>query len=324
MSDRSDFWSLYRVEGQALAPVALIAAELAGPLWKLGARWYDFIDDDAVLAIATRARPLAAGPPRSRDRGRRRRSTCRSSSSRASPAPRAARWSRPWPRTGPARSSCSKLRSGPASRCSPAAARSIWTRPSIARAEHITFASARRATGVRALLPADQSGLRGPRGRAAAAGRPQPWRADRPRLARAEPADPVLDQPRLRRGRRRLCRQHRLRPRLPQPARRQMGRRSTWRTASPPPAIWPQTGKADPDAARDPRRQRRRLHHALRADLPRLLQGRRVLVRHRRPRGAAARHPQVREPLPRPAGRPLARGRPRSTGRARRSITPTA
>ena len=53
MSDRSDFWSLYRVDGQALAPVALIAAELAGPLWNLGARWYDFIDDGAALAIAS-------------------------------------------------------------------------------------------------------------------------------------------------------------------------------------------------------------------------------------------------------------------------------
>ena len=29
------------------------------------------------------------------------------------------------------------------------------------------------------------------------------------------------------------------------------------------------TGRADPDRARDPRRQRRRLHHAVRADLPR-------------------------------------------------------
>ncbi|MFL5336286.1 MAG: alpha/beta hydrolase family protein [Geminicoccaceae bacterium] len=53
VSDRSDFWSLYRVDGQALVPVALIAAELAGPLWNLGARWYDFIDDGTALAIAT-------------------------------------------------------------------------------------------------------------------------------------------------------------------------------------------------------------------------------------------------------------------------------
>ncbi len=53
MSDRSDFWSLYRVEGRSLAPVALLAAELAGPLWQLGARWYDFLDTGTALAIAT-------------------------------------------------------------------------------------------------------------------------------------------------------------------------------------------------------------------------------------------------------------------------------
>jgi dipeptidyl aminopeptidase/acylaminoacyl peptidase len=53
MSDRSDFWSLYRVEGLDLTPVALVAAELAGPLWQLGSRWYDFLDEGTVLAIAT-------------------------------------------------------------------------------------------------------------------------------------------------------------------------------------------------------------------------------------------------------------------------------
>jgi dipeptidyl aminopeptidase/acylaminoacyl peptidase len=53
MSDRSDFWSLYRVEGTGLAPVALVAAELAGPLWQLGSRWYDFLDERTALAIAT-------------------------------------------------------------------------------------------------------------------------------------------------------------------------------------------------------------------------------------------------------------------------------
>ena len=53
MSDRSDFWSLYRIEGRSLTPVALLAAELAGPLWQLGARWYDFVDAGTALAIAT-------------------------------------------------------------------------------------------------------------------------------------------------------------------------------------------------------------------------------------------------------------------------------
>jgi dipeptidyl aminopeptidase/acylaminoacyl peptidase len=54
MSDRSNFWSLYRVEGLGLVPVALLAVELAGPLWQLGARWYDFRDERTVVAVATR------------------------------------------------------------------------------------------------------------------------------------------------------------------------------------------------------------------------------------------------------------------------------
>ncbi len=53
MSDRSDFWSLYRVDGLGLVPVALLAAELAGPLWQLGARWYDFVDERTAIAVAT-------------------------------------------------------------------------------------------------------------------------------------------------------------------------------------------------------------------------------------------------------------------------------
>ncbi|MFO1046381.1 MAG: prolyl oligopeptidase family serine peptidase [Geminicoccaceae bacterium] len=43
---------------------------------------------------------------------------------------------------------------------------------------------------------------------------------------------------------------------------------------------------------------------------------------HRRSRGAGARHPQIREPLSRPAGRPLAGGGS-PTGRARRSTMST-
>ena len=54
VSDRSDFWSLYRVEGRGLdAGRPDRRPSSAGPLWQLGARWYDFIDADTVLAIAT-------------------------------------------------------------------------------------------------------------------------------------------------------------------------------------------------------------------------------------------------------------------------------
>ena len=61
-------------------------------------------------------------------------------------------------------------------------------------------------------------------GRTAAADRDRPRRPDRHGDQHAEAGDPVLDQPRLRRARRELRRQHRLRPRLPRPAQGPVGR----------------------------------------------------------------------------------------------------
>ena len=80
MSDRSDFWSLYRVDGRSLVPVALLAAELAGPLWQLGARWYDFVDEDTALAVATQLGRSRTGPASTWRRGADPRWSCRSSS----------------------------------------------------------------------------------------------------------------------------------------------------------------------------------------------------------------------------------------------------
>jgi hypothetical protein len=64
-----------------------------------------------------------------------------------------------------------------------------------------------------------------------------------------------------------------------------------------------------PAAAGDPRRQRRRPDHAVRADLPRRLQGRRQLLRRVRPEGARRRLAQVRIALQRIPDRAAARGR---------------
>ena len=61
-------------------------------------------------------------------------------------------------------------------------------------------------------------------------------------------------------------------------------------------------------ARRHHRRQRRRLHHARGARVPRLLPGRREPLRRQRPRGARARHPQVRVALSRLADRALSAG----------------
>ena len=60
-----------------------------------------------------------------------------------------------------------------------------------------------------------------------------------------------------------------------------------------------------------PGRQRRRVHDAGRAGVHRHLRGRGQPLRRGRPRAAGPRHPQVRVPLPRRAGRPVAGGRRR-------------
>ena len=74
--------------------------------------------------------------------------------------------------------------------------------------------------------------------------RRQPRRADRSDTRPAQARRPVLDQPRLRRGRRQLRRQHRLRPRLPRAAERPTGASSTSTTASTPPATWPSRARS--------------------------------------------------------------------------------
>ena len=65
-----------------------------------------------------------------------------------------------------------------------------------------------------------------------------------------DPERPVLDQPRLRRGRRELRRQHRLRPRLPRSPERAVGHRRRRGLRQRRASTWWREGKADPDAAR--------------------------------------------------------------------------
>ena len=113
-------------------------------------------------------------------------------------------------------------------------------------------------------------------------------------LLDAQPRHPVLDQPRHRRARCRLRRQHRLRPRLSRAAERRAGASSMSRIASTPRATPIAEGLADPRARRHHRRQRRRLYRAGGACLARCVQGRRQLLRGQRCRGAGPRHPQIR------------------------------
>ena len=139
-----------------------------------------------------------------------------------------------------------------------------------------------------------------------------------------DPEIAVLDQPRLRRGRRQLRRQHRVRPRVPRPAATAPGASSTWRTASPRRATWRARARWTA-AAGHPRRQRRRLHHALRARVPPdVFAAGASYYGVADAETLAARHAQVRVALPRRPDRALSRGGGDATASARRSTSPTA
>ena len=55
ISDRSGYWNLYLVAEAGGEPVAIrpVDADLGGPLWRLGARWYTPLDDGRLLTVRT-------------------------------------------------------------------------------------------------------------------------------------------------------------------------------------------------------------------------------------------------------------------------------
>ena len=130
-----------------------------------------------------------------------------------------------------------------------------------------------RQDRIRALLRAAERGVSRPRRGAAAADRHEPRRPDRRRQLGARRQHPAVHEPRLRRPRRRLRREHRLRSRLPQAPRGRMGRRRSRRLCQRR-ARTRRRGPRRRGAARDPRRQRERLHDALRRHVQRNVPGR--------------------------------------------------
>ena len=118
----------------------------------------------------------------------------------------------------------------------------------------------RRRDRVRPVLSAAQSRLCRRRRRTAAAAGQVPRRADLGGIEHAQPRHSILDQPRHRRARCELSRQHRLRPRLPRSPAAQLGRGRRRRLRS-----WRELSRraraGRRQALRHQRRQRRRLYH---------------------------------------------------------------
>jgi dipeptidyl aminopeptidase/acylaminoacyl peptidase len=50
VSDRSDWWNLYRADSDGIIPVCPMSAEFAGPAWAFGMHSYAFLDPDTILA----------------------------------------------------------------------------------------------------------------------------------------------------------------------------------------------------------------------------------------------------------------------------------
>ncbi|HMR29760.1 MAG TPA: S9 family peptidase [Geminicoccaceae bacterium] len=48
-SDRSGWWNLWRWDGNGHRPLCPMPAEFAGPLWQLGASWYDLLDPATLV-----------------------------------------------------------------------------------------------------------------------------------------------------------------------------------------------------------------------------------------------------------------------------------
>jgi dipeptidyl aminopeptidase/acylaminoacyl peptidase len=50
VSDRSDWWNLYRADAHGAHAVCPMSAEFAGPAWTFGTRWYGFLGPGSMLA----------------------------------------------------------------------------------------------------------------------------------------------------------------------------------------------------------------------------------------------------------------------------------
>ena len=100
-----------------------------------------------------------------------------------------------------------------------------------------------------------------------------------------ESRHPVLDQPRHRGGRCELWREHRLRSRLSRAIKGPLGHRGRGRLGERG-EVFDRRGTSGSESPRYPRWERRWLYDAGRSNIPRSVQSRRFVLRHRRPGGS--------------------------------------
>ena len=110
--------------------------------------------------------------------------------------------------------------------------------------EPVEFPTENGLTAYALLLRPEEPGLRGARGRASAAPRDEPRWSHVCDIDGPGPGDPVLDQPRHRRARRELRREHGLRAGVPAPPRRGVGRRGRRGLRQRGRSIWPGAGSS--------------------------------------------------------------------------------
>ena len=131
----------------------------------------------------------------------------------------------------------------------------------LTKVESVEFPTTDGETAFGLFYPPRNPDYAGARRRAAAAAGQVPRRADLGGVEHAQSRHSILDQPRHRRARRELPRQHRLRPRLPRPPAPDLGRGRRRRLRS-----WRELSRraraGRRQALRHQRRQRRRLYHA--------------------------------------------------------------
>ena len=303
MSDRTGWWNLYADDGAAGAPVMVRDADLAGPDWVFGNSTYAFLPDGQVVVAwsdAGAARLTVVGGDATTD------------------------VATPYTQLSGVRATDTGVITVAGSPLEPTAVVEIGVPDG-----RVSVLAVSRGTGVGAGYLSAPRPIEFPTvgGLTAHAWYYPPANPDfagpdteRPPLVvmshggpdvcgavDAQLRHPVLDQPRDRGRRRRLRRQRRVRPRLPPAPRRAVGDRRRGRLRQRG-ALVGRAGRGRRRSPGHPRRERGRIHDAVRLDVPRRVRRRCQPLRSRRRGHPGGRDAQVRVALPRPPDRTVARG----------------